>query len=105
MMGQQIIKQPDGLYCIWSSIVDDVIWYDCTRQDIVDIRIAEAKKRINREVDEVLTKIEAGEQPYYQFTMTWKDVKKFVDKDRRKQVKAAKGQQAKDTTANSKETQ
>jgi len=93
-MGQQIIKQPDGLYCIWSSCVDDVIWYDCTRQDILDIRIAEAKKRINREVDDILTKIEAGEPPYYQFTKTWKEVKRFVDRDRRKQAKASAGHQA-----------
>ena len=35
-MGRQIIKQPNGRFCVFSSIVDNVIWYDMEQKDIVE---------------------------------------------------------------------
>jgi len=32
-MGRQVVKQPDGNFAIWSSVVDDFILGDATRLD------------------------------------------------------------------------
>ena len=69
-MGKQIIKQPNGLYAIWSSIVDDFIYYDCVREDLIEAFVEEAKKDIERNVDNILEKLRSGKKPYYQFTKT-----------------------------------
>ncbi len=34
MMGRGIYKQPDGLYSIWSTVVDDWIAFDATAREI-----------------------------------------------------------------------
>lgn len=34
-MGHQIIKQPNGLLCVWSTIVDDFIIVDATPEELV----------------------------------------------------------------------
>lgn len=36
-MGWGVYKQPDGLYAVWSTIVDDFIWYDCSADDIAEV--------------------------------------------------------------------
>jgi hypothetical protein len=36
-MGWGIYKQPDDLFAIWSTIVDDFIWYDCSIEDVKQI--------------------------------------------------------------------
>ena len=33
-MGRIIHKQKDGLYAIWSTIVDGYVCFDCTEQDV-----------------------------------------------------------------------
>lgn len=70
-MGRQIIKQPNGLFAIWSSVVDNFIVLNYTAQQIVDKYIEEEKKRITESVANDIKLLEAGESPYYQFTKTW----------------------------------
>ena len=76
-MGQQIIKQPDGKYALFSSVVDGFVALNCTREDILDIWIEDylktTREYITRTCD-ALDRVERGEsgsKPYYQFTMTW----------------------------------
>ena len=33
-MGRAIIEQPDGLFCVWSTVVDDFLIYDATMEEI-----------------------------------------------------------------------
>ncbi len=70
-MGHQIIKQPDGRYASWSSIVSDFVILDATPEQIIAIRVEEARVEITRKVGEVVGKLEKGEASYYQFTKTW----------------------------------
>lgn len=72
-MGQQIIRQPNGLYAIWSSVVDHFILYDCTPEGIIEERCKEECARIEKGVRETVAQLEAGEKPYYQFTKTWEE--------------------------------
>lgn len=70
-MGQQIIKQPNGRYAVWSTVVSDFVLLDATPEDIIDVRIDEAREEIAHRVKEVVEKLANGEKPYYQFTETW----------------------------------
>jgi hypothetical protein len=70
-MGQQIIKQPDGLYAVFSSVVDAFILLDCTRDDLIEHFMEQEKRNIVRTVDQKLGMLDKGEAAYYQFTMTW----------------------------------
>lgn len=67
----QIIKQPDGLYCGFSSICDDVIWYNATKEDIIELRVKEARERIEGEVTRIIDKLEQGKKAYAQWTLTY----------------------------------
>lgn len=70
-MGQQIIRQPDGRYAVWSTIVEDFLLRDATQAQLVEWFIEDRRVEVVREVGRVVTALEKGEKPYYQFTMTW----------------------------------
>lgn len=70
-MGMQIVKQPNGLYAQWSSIVDDFTMIDATRSDIIADWLESETARIHAVISEVIKKLEAGQKPYHQFTMSF----------------------------------
>ena len=70
-MSEQIIKQPDGQYAVWSTVVDAFILIDATAQDIVDYRVDEYRQQQTKQVDRIINALNAGDRPYYQFTMTF----------------------------------
>ena len=72
-MGRQIIKQPNGGYAVFSTIVDDFILLDATEKDIINERLETERERITKDVHDVIEKLEAGTKPYYQFTQTWEE--------------------------------
>jgi hypothetical protein len=49
-MARKIIKQPNGKYCIFSTIVDHFIAYNMTKEEIIALRVAEAQTKITEEV-------------------------------------------------------
>jgi hypothetical protein len=73
-MGRQIIKQPNGKYCIFSSIVDNITHYDMSVDDIIEEWVNEAKEDIKKRVKDTVSKLEAGEQPYFQFTKSYEEM-------------------------------
>lgn len=77
-MGHQIIKQPNGLYALYSSIVDDFVLIDATPQYIIDEWVASYKQDMQGKVSEIIQKLEQGEKPYYQFTMTFDEAVEHV---------------------------
>lgn len=60
-MSHQIIKQPNGKYCIFSSIVDNIIIYNATPDEIKKYYIEEEVKEINKKVDQAIN----SPQEYY----------------------------------------
>jgi hypothetical protein len=58
-MSYQIIKQPNGKYCVFSSVIDNVIHYDMTAEEIIEERIKEYRERITEEVKKEIEKVEA----------------------------------------------
>ena len=70
-MGQQIIRQPDGQYALWSSVVDSFVLIDADPEGIIEYWIEQEEKRLRERVAEIVASLEAGGKPYHQFTMSW----------------------------------
>ena len=78
VMGQQIIKQPDGLYALFSSSVDDFVVLNATPQEIIDDWVEQERERLTKRVGEIVAELERGGKPYHQFTMTWDEAKAHI---------------------------
>ena len=70
-MGQQIIKQPDGKYAVWSSNVDYFVFVNASPADIIEYFVEKQREDITATVTKNVAALENGEKPYHQFTMTW----------------------------------
>jgi hypothetical protein len=77
-MSRQIIRQPNGKYCIFSSIVDNVTHYDMSVEDIIEEWANESKNKIVEDVKNIVSKLENNEQPYYQFTQSFDDMLSLI---------------------------
>tara|TARA_R110000851_G_scaffold329187_1_gene500823 strand:+ start:94 stop:381 length:288 start_codon:yes stop_codon:yes gene_type:complete len=92
-MGQQIIKQPNEKYCLFSSIVDNVTYYNMTKEEIVEVWTENAKKDFEKKVNDIVEKLDKGEKPYYQFTLKYEDMLQTIlevhTSDEMKNVKSA----------------
>lgn len=78
-MGLQIIKQPNNKYCIFSSIVDTITHYNMSEQDIINDWVEDANKEIELKVKEIISKLNADEKPYFQFTKTFEEMLKCIE--------------------------
>ena len=72
-MGNQIIKQPDGNYAVWSSVVDAFVLIDATPEEIIEELTEEKRARITKDVYSIIEALDEGAKPYYQFTLSWQD--------------------------------
>lgn len=50
-MGAFIARQPNGLLCRWSSIVDNITHYNMTEDEYVELRAEEARKQARFELE------------------------------------------------------
>ena len=73
-MGRQIIKQPNDQYCIWSSIVDDLLLVNATKKDVIDWFAEDAANRVIANVTVTIETLDKGENPYFQFKKEWNEV-------------------------------
>lgn len=70
-MANRIVQQPNGLFAIWSTVVDDFTMIDCTPEEIIDDWASRERERITKAVTEIVQQLRAGGKPYYQFTETF----------------------------------
>lgn len=77
-MARQIIKQPNGKFCIFSSIVDNVTYYHMEEQDIINAWVEESKKDIEENVKKIIQALNEGKKPYYQNTMDYQEMIKTI---------------------------
>lgn len=72
-MAWQILQSPDDKFCIWSTVVDDLIMYDMNEEEV----ISEYKKKFDEEGEkrakEVISKLKNGEKPYGILTLTFQE--------------------------------
>lgn len=77
-MGRQIIKQPNGKYCVFSTMCDNIICYNATPEEIIEWWLEEAKEEVVERVNGVVEKIEKDEKPYRQFTKTYEEMIQLI---------------------------
>lgn len=74
-MGQQIIKQPNGLLAVFSSVTETFIIMDATPDEIIECRAkaaAEAaRENARREIGFILA--DTPQRVYFQFAHTWEE--------------------------------
>ena len=70
-MAHRIIKQPNGRYALWSTNVDNFLLTDATPEEIIDYKVNLFRKDITDMVNITTQKLDNGEKPYYQFTLTF----------------------------------
>jgi hypothetical protein len=71
-MGTQIVRQPDGKFALWSSVVDDFTVVDCEdEQEIIDVMVEDARKEITKTVAGIVESLRTGGKPYKQFTKSF----------------------------------
>ena len=72
-MGQQIIRQPDNNYSIWSTIVDDFIAENLTEDELLKWYKEEYGRSSLWYVERTLQMIKEGKKAYAQFTKTYEE--------------------------------
>lgn len=88
-MGRQVIKQPDGKYAIFSSIVDNFIAVNATKEEVFDFFIEESIEDIKRTIGDKIKILEEGGKPYHQFTMTFDEALDTIQNQHGKEKKEA----------------
>jgi len=73
-MGRQIIKTSKNKYAIFSSISDDIIGYNATKEEVINFYREEAADRAEEDILRIFDKLENGVKPYHQFTMDKQEV-------------------------------
>lgn len=91
-MGKQIIKQPNGKFCLYSSIVDNITHYDMTPEEIIDEMVEEQRGQITRKVNNIINHLNNNGRPYFQFTMSYEEmlneIENFHGKKGRKEMQS-----------------
>ncbi len=74
-MGNQIIRQPDGHFAIFSSNTDTIIVWDATKDEVVEWFVERAAERARQDAQRVIDHVAAGDprRAYFQFAMTWEE--------------------------------
>jgi hypothetical protein len=72
-MGQQIIKQPDGRFAVFSTNTDTIMVWDGTAQEIVEWFAERAAFDARQTARLLLSLVDAGDtrSAYHQFAMSW----------------------------------
>jgi len=88
----QIIKQPNGKYCLFSNNVDNITHYDCSPDDIVKEWTSQYKKEMEAKVTEIISKLEKNEKPYFRFTLSFDEMLETIENVHgKKEVKDIRG--------------
>jgi len=77
-MSKYIIRQPDGKYALWSSIVDDFLCCDLTIDDVKEIYLEDAKDSIEDIIKRQLKSIDKIGKANY-LAMTWDEALEFIE--------------------------
>ena len=80
-MAKQIIKQPNGMYCFFSSIVDDITHYNMSKYDVIEALVQEERIEITRRVNKIIKTIENEGKPYHQFTLSFEDSINLIEEE------------------------
>lgn len=72
-MSDQIIKQPNGRYAIFSSVCDDFVVVDANKEEIIQEFETALGKFGGNTADRIIHQLDSGDRPYHQFTLSFDD--------------------------------
>jgi hypothetical protein len=77
-MAHQIIRQPNGLYALWSTCVDNFTLLDATESEIVNELVSEYglvgfRQACTDDVRRKVAMLEDGKPAYHQFTRSFEE--------------------------------
>lgn len=70
-MSRQIIRQPDGLYCVFSSNVDAFVATDATAEELIRWFVLEAAADASARTERLLEQVDAGTAYPRPFAVTY----------------------------------
>ena len=85
-MGRQIIETSPNVFAIYSSISDDFIGYNATKEEIIEFYREEAADKAERDILETFEKLENGIKPYYQFTQSLDEMLDWIKEQHGEEV-------------------
>jgi hypothetical protein len=80
-MARKVIRQPNGNYAVFSTVVDDFIIVNATKQELIDEDIKEAKETIQQKYDEMFEYFDDGKEPPHYLVgspLTWEEAMERV---------------------------
>ncbi len=69
-MSRVAVKQPDGLYAIWSTVVNDFIVYDATAEDIDQFIVQEAIIKAQQAAMEMIAQAEMSSKEQFTYKLS-----------------------------------
>jgi thymidylate kinase len=90
-MGRQIIRQPDGNYCVYSGDIDSFVMVNADQALLLKLLGEEARQRTIESTKDILRRIEKGENSHRPFTMTYEEAAAKDKESGRIQVEGEKG--------------
>lgn len=70
-MAREIIKQPNGKYAQWSTVVDDFVMLDASPEEIIQDLLKIEEDDIRRRVLDKISELENGKTGF--FSHTWEE--------------------------------
>ena len=77
-MGAYFAKQPNGLFCRFSSVVDTITHYNMTREEVIDYFIEKAKEDAEYVLEHRLHKFEQVVDDFVPYNNTIEEFDQFV---------------------------
>ena len=77
-MGAYFAKQPNGLFCRFSSVVDTITHYNMTREEVIDYFIEKAKEDAEYVLENRLHKFEQIVDDFVPYNNTIEEFDQFV---------------------------
>lgn len=77
-MGAFISKQPNGLYCRFSTIVDTVTDYNMTEEEYIELCAEKARKEARETLEHYLQPFDEVKRRFIPNNMTRKEFKKLL---------------------------
>lgn len=71
-MSRSVVKQPNGLWAMWSSIVDDFLIVDATEEEIIEQSARDAYEAEKEEMTEIIEALKAGRR-HRRSWISWKE--------------------------------
>ena len=72
-MATRIVLQPNGKFALWSTVVDNFVLIDATKEELVEDMVDRFRHQFAIDVERITSSLLAGGKPYHQMTDSFDD--------------------------------